>query len=48
MNDMDLTHNPSFVRTYAWYSWDSPLGLGLFLICLAAVGVLIRLAIVLQ
>jgi hypothetical protein len=48
MNDKDLTKNPSVEWTYKWYSWDSPLGLGLFLVCLAAVGLLIRLAIVLR
>jgi hypothetical protein len=48
MNDKDLTKNPSIEGTYKWYSWDSPLGLGLFLVCLAAVGVLIHFAIALK
>lgn len=46
MNDKDLTKAPSGAWTYKWYTWDSPIGLGLFLLCLAAVGVLIRFALV--
>ncbi len=48
MNNTDLAKNRSGAETYRWYSWDSPLGLGLFLVCLAAVGVLVRFAIVLR
>lgn len=44
MNNTDLAKNRSGAETYWWYSWDSPLGLGLFLVCLAAVGVLVRFA----
>jgi hypothetical protein len=48
MNHKDPIRHPSVEWTYKWYSWDSPLGLGLFLVCLAAVGILIRFAIVLK
>jgi hypothetical protein len=48
MHDKDLMKNPSGAWTYQWYSWDSPLGLGLFLVCLAAVGVLIHLTLILR
>lgn len=47
MNDQDLAKNAFAEKTYTWYSWDSPIGLGLFLVCLAVVAVLVHLAIVL-
>ncbi len=32
-------------KAMAWYGWGSPVGLGLFLVCLAAVAALVRLAV---
>ncbi len=32
-------------KAMAWYGWGSPVGLGLFLVCLAAVAVLVRVAL---
>ncbi|MGH2459397.1 MAG: hypothetical protein ACRDIY_11080 [Chloroflexota bacterium] len=46
MNDQDLAKHALAEKTYRWYSWDSPIGLGLFLVCLAVVAVLIHFAIV--
>jgi hypothetical protein len=33
-------------KAMAWYGWGSPVGLGAFLVCLAAVAVLVRFALV--
>lgn len=47
MNEQDLAKSTSIGRTYRWYSWDSPVGLGLFFVCLALVALLIHFTIVL-
>jgi hypothetical protein len=33
-------------KAMAWYGWGSPIGLGVFLVCLAAVAVLVRFALI--
>lgn len=48
MNDQTLTKATSETRLGEWYSWDSPIGLGAFFVCLALVAVLIHFAIVLH
>jgi hypothetical protein len=48
MNDKDVAKSTRIETAYKWYSWDSPVGLGLFFVCLAVVGTLIYAAIVLR
>jgi hypothetical protein len=47
MSDKHIDQEHSVEGAYNWYTWDSPVGLGLFFVCLAVVAVLIRYAIVL-
>jgi hypothetical protein len=48
MIDKTLAQTSDGDKGYRWYSWDSPLGLGIFFVCLSAVAVLVHVAIVLR
>jgi hypothetical protein len=48
MTDKNLAQTPYGENRYRWYSWDSPIGLGIFSICLATVAVLVHVAIVVR
>jgi hypothetical protein len=48
VNQEDLEKSAYSEHLGRWYSWDSPIGLGLFFVSLAVVAVLVHYAIILR